>query len=159
MNPWWNRSFLCRKEKPDAICCHKQKGIILPQVFDSAWTLPAYVTYIAPSYIIHTSSLLHGNNLTITIADVAVRKRHQRLAETLIIFTRAIQESGILFHEKTISNASIYNKRMSYETPAYYQVCKRMLCELDCIKCQGHIITEFSWKQVGWFPGCSAGKK
>ena len=48
------------------------------------------------------------------ITDVAVRKRHQRQDEILIIFTRTIPESSKLFF--SVGNVRISNKRMLCET-------------------------------------------
>ena len=61
---------------------------------------------VKKNFKVTPSHLLEVRSYYTTIADVAVRKRHQRLAETLIIFTRTIQESGKLFHEQ------IYLQRM-----------------------------------------------
>ena len=57
-----------------------------------------------------------------SIADVANSKRHQRLDEILIIFTRTIQEIIKVVCKKTcVRNARIHNKLMLYETCALQQ--------------------------------------
>ena len=57
------------------------------------------------------------------IADVAYSKRHQRLDEILIIFTRTIQEiSKVVCMKTRVRNASIHNKLMLCETRVLQQV-------------------------------------
>ena len=51
-----------------------------------------------------------------SIADVAVRKRHQRHDEILIFITLTILESAKLF---SLSNVCISNQRMLCETCAF----------------------------------------
>ena len=76
-----------------------------------------------------------------TIADVAVRKRHQQLDEILAFITSAIKEIRKVVHQKTlVRNAHIY-KRLLYETCASIERAQAyMLCKLDCVKCRWRIL-------------------
>ena len=68
--------------------------------------------------------------LDLAIADVTVRKHHQRLDEIMIIFcSHYTRNQHSCLQESSVSNARIYNKRMLYETQ----------CELDCVKFRGRI--------------------
>ena len=58
-----------------------------------------------------------------SIADVANSKRHQRLDEILIIFTRTVQEISKVVCKKTMSETRTFlGKLMLYETRALQQV-------------------------------------
>ena len=60
-----------------------------------------------------------------------------------------------------VSNTRIYNKRKMYKTSASSNKRESVCCvnwiasSVEGINC----VTAFSWKQLCWFPGWSAGKK
>ena len=72
------------------------------------------------------------------LTDIAATKRHQRLDELLLFFTRTIRKISRFLWENSVRNEHIYNKRMLYETCAFItSVCYR--CKHDCIKFCGRI--------------------
>ena len=89
------------------------------------------------------------------IADVANWKRHQRLDEILIIFTRTIQEISKVVCKKTMSEMCALLTSLC----CMKHYSKRMLHKQDCVKFHGHIAWQFFLKQLCWFLQCSAGKK
>ena len=84
------------------------------------------------------------------LADVASSKRHQRLDEILIIFTRTIQEIGQVVCKKTMSETCACITSLYCMKHAHY--CKRWVSRAYCM-------TRVFWKQLCWFLWCSAGKK
>ena len=67
-------------------------------------------------------TLLVAWSFQTVIGDVANSKRHQRLDEILIIFTRTIQEiSKVVCEKNYVRNARIYTKLMLYEMCALQQ--------------------------------------
>ena len=71
---------------------------------------------------VYDGDALAVGNHSVPTADVAVRKRHHRQDENLIFLPALYWNQQSCF---SVSNARIYNKRM--------------LCELDCVKCRGRV--------------------
>ena len=74
------------------------------------------------------------------IADVAVRKRHQRQDEILIFFTRTILESASCF---SVGNVRIFNKRMLCETRVFIASAQAYAVRTGLRE-----VSELFWKQL-----------
>ena len=112
-------------------------------------------------FIIWCISSIHNHSFVVwhATADVANSKCYQRLDEILIIFTCTIQEISKVVCKKTMSQMRAFITSLCCMKRVHYS--KRMLHKQDCLKFHGHIAWQefFFWKQLCWFPQCSAGKK
>ena len=86
-------------------------------------------------WFVHAFPYYHAYNTTNTIADVAYSKRHKRLDEILIIFTRTIQEISKVVCKKTRSETHAFITSSCCMKRANYR--KRMLCKQDCVSFEG----------------------
>ena len=71
------------------------------------------------------------------MANVANSKRHQRLDEILIIFTRTIQEISKVVCKKTMSETCAFITTLYCMKRAHYSKC--ILRKQDCVKFHGRI--------------------
>ena len=69
----------------------------------------------------------------LSTSDDTLREHHKRLDKTLIFITRTIQNQENCFLRKVSAMRMLYE---SY-THDLQRVRKHILCELDCVKCQG----------------------
>ena len=106
-------------------------------------------------------TLATSRSYNASVSDVAVRKCHLRLNKVLDFFTCTSSKSAKLF---TTQHCQAYAvKPMLHETCIFItNVCLHVAhaesTRLHQVS-QAYCMTGFSCKQLGWFPGWSAGKK
>ena len=128
--------------------------------------MPSFDLHLPPcteGFLIHLSPLrqlpLWQLPLFPSVAQFpCVRKRHQRLGEISMIFTCTILEIRKMFTRK-LCDAHIYNNRMLFETRASIAIAQAYAVRTGLRQAsRAYCITEFSWNQLRWYPGWSAGK-
>ena len=97
---------------------------------------------------------MERDGLICPIANVANSKRHQRLDEILIIFTRTIQEISKVVWKKTMSETR------AFITSLWNALITASVCCANrfAFSFAGVLHDRVFWKQLCWFLPCSVGK-